>query len=132
MAPQKTLTPAAFALMGTLALLWGGSFLSARLALDQIGPFWLVCLRCGLAAAVLWVVIALRREEAKPAPEPEPDKGKPVKLDEHQSFPVTVPHARHMFPTEITDRMRAALVVKLGGPPPEEAAHAKAPAASGH
>lgn len=86
-------------------------------------------------AAVLMVLpLAAMASTAaeKPAPEPEPDKGKPVKLDEHQSFPVTVPHARHMFPTEITDRMRAALVVKLGGPPPEEAAHAKAPAASGH
>lgn len=34
---------------------------------------------------------------------------------------VTIPAARHQFPTDITDRMRAALVMKMGGAPPPEA-----------
>ncbi|MCB1342140.1 MAG: hypothetical protein KDK24_13945 [Pseudooceanicola sp.] len=43
----------------------------------------------------------------------------PKPADEAQVFPVTVPKARHLLPVEITDRMRAALVVKMGGPPPQ-------------
>ncbi|GHF36127.1 hypothetical protein [Seohaeicola zhoushanensis] len=43
------------------------------------------------------------------------------------AVPVTVPKARHMLPPEITDRMRAALEIKLGGPPPADAGAQAAP-----
>ncbi|EAR52268.1 transmembrane drug/metabolite transporter family protein [Oceanicola granulosus HTCC2516] len=46
--------------MGLLALLWGGSFLTVRIALDEIGPFWVVAHRVGWAALALWIVVLAR------------------------------------------------------------------------
>lgn len=46
--------------MSLLALLWGGSFLTVRIALDEIGPLWVVAHRVFWAALVLWAVILLR------------------------------------------------------------------------
>lgn len=61
MAPQKTLSPRAWIELVLLSVIWGGSFLSIRIALDEIGVFTSVAHRVGWAAIVLWaVVIALR------------------------------------------------------------------------
>ncbi len=44
-----------------LALIWGGSFLSTRIILDELGPFTTVMHRCSWAMLVLWIVVfALR------------------------------------------------------------------------
>lgn len=48
-----------------LALIWGGSFLSTRIALDEIGPFTAVLHRCFWAMLVLWGVVLFG---AKPVP----------------------------------------------------------------
>lgn len=47
--------------MVLLALIWGGSFLAIRTALDEIGPLTSVLFRTGIAAAVLWPLILWRR-----------------------------------------------------------------------
>ncbi|MEO0654370.1 MAG: DMT family transporter [Pseudomonadota bacterium] len=61
MAPQKTLSPRAWAELILLSVIWGGSFLSIRIALNEIGVFTSVAHRVGWAALVLWgVVFALR------------------------------------------------------------------------
>lgn len=58
---QKSLTPRAWAELVLLSAIWGASFLSIRVALDEIGPLTVVFHRVGWAALVLWAVIALRR-----------------------------------------------------------------------
>ncbi|WP_212523128.1 DMT family transporter [Actibacterium sp. MT2.3-13A] len=60
MTVQKTLTSRAWAELLLLALLWGGSFLSIRLALDELGVFTAVAHRVGWAAILLWSHVALR------------------------------------------------------------------------
>ncbi|MGX9855424.1 DMT family transporter [Limimaricola variabilis] len=55
------MTNAAWAQLGLLALIWGGSFLAVRVALDQIGPLWVVGHRAIWATLVLWPVVLLRR-----------------------------------------------------------------------
>lgn len=40
-----------------LALLWGGSFLAIRVALDEVRPFQVVAARVALAALTLWALI---------------------------------------------------------------------------
>ncbi|WP_299148926.1 DMT family transporter [uncultured Tateyamaria sp.] len=58
---QKTMTGRAWAEMLLLALIWGGSFLSIRIALDEVAPLTSVAHRTGWAMLVLWaVVIAMR------------------------------------------------------------------------
>lgn len=58
---QKTISPAAWMLLIILSLIWGGSFLSVRIALDEIGPLTTVAHRTGWAMLVLWGYIAIRR-----------------------------------------------------------------------
>ena len=58
---QKSLSPRAWAELLLLSALWGGSFLSIRIALDEIGPLTVVLHRVGWAALALWLVIAVRR-----------------------------------------------------------------------
>lgn len=58
---QKTVSNRAWAELALLALLWGGSFLSVRIALDEIGPLTSVLHRCFWAMLVLWGVVAWRR-----------------------------------------------------------------------
>lgn len=58
---QKTLTGRAWAELILLAVIWGGSFLSIRIALDEIDPLTSVAHRTGWAMLVLWgVVLAMR------------------------------------------------------------------------
>ncbi|NND19313.1 MAG: DMT family transporter [Silicimonas sp.] len=47
--------------MALLALIWGGSFLAIRTALDEIPPLTSVAHRVMWAAAALWVVVLIRR-----------------------------------------------------------------------
>ncbi|MFC2967379.1 DMT family transporter [Acidimangrovimonas pyrenivorans] len=58
---QKTLSARAWAELLLLALIWGGSFLSIRLALDEVGVLTSVAFRVGGAAVVLWVYVLGRR-----------------------------------------------------------------------
>ena len=51
-----TLSLKAWGLMALLALIWGASFLSIRIALDEMGPFWVVAHRVSWATALLWAV----------------------------------------------------------------------------
>ncbi|MBW4708803.1 DMT family transporter [Roseobacter sp. YSTF-M11] len=61
MTPQKTLSGKAWSALLLLAMIWGASFLSIRIALDEIGPVTSVAHRTFWAMLVLWiVVIALR------------------------------------------------------------------------
>jgi len=55
MPEQKTLTSLAWAEMLLPALIWGGSFLSNRLALDKVGVFTTVAFRVSGVCAILWV-----------------------------------------------------------------------------
>lgn len=48
--------------MTLLALIWGGSFLAIRTALDEVGPFTSVLHRTFWAMLLLWIVVAVRRE----------------------------------------------------------------------
>jgi drug/metabolite transporter (DMT)-like permease len=57
---QTSIPARAWAELLLLALIWGGSFLAIRTALDEIGPLTSVLLRVGLAALVLWAVVILR------------------------------------------------------------------------
>jgi drug/metabolite transporter (DMT)-like permease len=61
MIDQKSLSGRAWAEMLLLALIWGGSFLSIRVALDEITPLTSVAHRTTWAMLVLWVVIAAMR-----------------------------------------------------------------------
>lgn len=54
MSIQKTLTPKATFELTLLALIWGGSFLAIRIALDEIPVFTSVAWRVVPAALVLW------------------------------------------------------------------------------
>lgn len=57
MSDQKTLSARAWAELLLLALIWGGSFLSIRVALDEIGFVTAVAHRVFWAALVLWAVV---------------------------------------------------------------------------
>ena len=52
--------PADTALLVTLALMWGCSFLFIKVALDGVTPLWIVVGRTGVGAVVLLVVLHLR------------------------------------------------------------------------
>ncbi|WP_051153659.1 DMT family transporter [Litoreibacter arenae] len=58
---QKTMTTRAWAEMALLALIWGGSFLSIRLALNEVPVMTTVAHRVFWAMLVLWAYIAVRR-----------------------------------------------------------------------
>ena len=58
---QQTLSTRAWAELILLALIWGGSFLSIRIALNEIGPLTVVAHRTFWAMAILWIWVALRR-----------------------------------------------------------------------
>ncbi len=60
MTPQKTMTATAWAEMGLLAALWGGSFLAIEVALREAGVATLVAFRVLGAALVLWAWVGAR------------------------------------------------------------------------
>ena len=53
-----------------LALIWGATFLSLRTVLDELPPATTVTWRVGLAAAILWAVVAARGLAVPRAPGP--------------------------------------------------------------
>ncbi len=57
----RDLSSRAWAELGLLAVIWGGSFLAIRTALDEIPFVTAVAFRVGIAALVLWGWVALRR-----------------------------------------------------------------------
>jgi drug/metabolite transporter (DMT)-like permease len=68
MTVQKSLTPRAWAELLLLSLIWGASFLSIRIALDEVSVPWVVAHRVALAALILWTVALVRREPLPRAP----------------------------------------------------------------
>lgn len=60
MQTQKTLSPRAWAELCLLSFIWGGSFLSIRIALDEIPFVTSVAYRVGIAALALWLVVICR------------------------------------------------------------------------
>ena len=65
---QKTLSSRAWAELLLLSAIWGASFLSIRIALDEIGFITSVSHRVGWAALLLWVVILLRGDSLPRSP----------------------------------------------------------------
>lgn len=61
MTQQTTLSSRAWAELVLLAVIWGGSFLAIRTALDEVPPLTSVMHRTVWAMLVLWAVVALRR-----------------------------------------------------------------------
>lgn len=61
MIDQKTISGRAWAELLLLGLIWGGSFLSIRIALDEVGPLASVAHRTLWAMLVLWAVVAVMR-----------------------------------------------------------------------
>ena len=60
MTPQKTITPRAWAELLLLATIWGGSFISNRLALNEVPVLTTVAFRVTGACILLWVYVRLR------------------------------------------------------------------------
>ena len=54
------MSPFAWAELFLLALIWGGSFLSIRVALDELGPLTVVAHRVVWATLLLWAYVMLR------------------------------------------------------------------------
>jgi len=57
---QKHISARAWLELWLLGLIWGGVFLAAAIALEEIPPFTLVAIRISLAALVLWAIALLR------------------------------------------------------------------------
>ena len=58
-APNHTMTPAEWAMLLALSVLWGGSFFFAGVAVHALPPLTLVALRVGLAALILNLALPL-------------------------------------------------------------------------
>lgn len=63
---QTSISTRAWAELLLLGLLWGGSFLAIRTALDEIGPLTSVLFRTGLAALMLWPIALLQGHRPQP------------------------------------------------------------------
>ncbi len=68
MNPQKNISTRAWLELTLLALIWGASFLTIRVALDEIGPLTAVAHRVGWAALALWLVVVFMRLPIPRAP----------------------------------------------------------------
>lgn len=58
--PHPAFTGRAWAELGGLAFLWGGSFLAMAVAAREMGPLTVVLHRVGWAALLLWLVVAVQ------------------------------------------------------------------------
>lgn len=54
MTQQKTISAKAWVWLAALGMIWGLSFVSIRIALDEVGPFTVVAHRTLWAMLVLW------------------------------------------------------------------------------
>ena len=61
MTPQKSIPPRGWAELLLLATIWGGSFISNRLALNEVPVLTTVAFRVAGACILLWVYVRLRR-----------------------------------------------------------------------
>lgn len=61
MTQSKDISPFAWALLALLGLIWGGSFLSIRIALNEVGFLTSVAHRTGWAMCILWGYVWMRR-----------------------------------------------------------------------
>lgn len=61
MSTQQSISTRAWAEMLLLAAIWGASFVSIRVALDEIGPLWVVTHRVAWAMLVLWAAVWVMR-----------------------------------------------------------------------
>ena len=57
---QTRISRTSWLTMALLALIWGGSFLSIRVALEEVGVLTVVGFRVGLAGTALWAFVLLR------------------------------------------------------------------------
>ncbi|MDW4497767.1 DMT family transporter [Sulfitobacter sp. D35] len=69
MAPQKSISPRAWAEITLLAMIWGASFLAIRVALNEIGPLSVVAHRTFWAMLLLWGVVLVTRTAMPRDPE---------------------------------------------------------------
>ncbi|MEO0932071.1 MAG: DMT family transporter, partial [Pseudomonadota bacterium] len=58
---QKTISSRAWCELFVLGFIWGGSFLSIHIALQEIGPLTAVAHRTFWAMLILWAYVVLRR-----------------------------------------------------------------------
>ena len=58
---QKSMSTRAWIEILILSLIWGGSFLSIHVALEEIGPLTAVAHRTGWAMLILWAYVLIRR-----------------------------------------------------------------------
>lgn len=58
---ERTISTQSWGLLALLALIWGASFLSIRIALDEVPPLTAVAHRVGWATLVLWVYVLVRK-----------------------------------------------------------------------
>ncbi|MGJ8597475.1 DMT family transporter [Sulfitobacter sp.] len=58
---ERTITAESWGLLALLATIWGASFLSIRIALDEVPPLTAVAHRVGWATLVLWIYVNVRR-----------------------------------------------------------------------
>lgn len=58
---ERTITAESWGLLALLATIWGASFLSIRIALDEVPPLTAVAHRVGWATLVLWIYVIVRR-----------------------------------------------------------------------
>lgn len=68
MIAQKNIPPRTLAELLALSAIWGASFLSIRIALDEIGFVTVVAHRVGWATLILWAVVLIRRLPLPRAP----------------------------------------------------------------
>jgi drug/metabolite transporter (DMT)-like permease len=68
MTQQMTLSTRAWAEMLLMSAIWGASFLSVRIALDEIGPLTSVAHRTGWAMLILWAYVLIKRLPLPTAP----------------------------------------------------------------
>ena len=61
MNPQKDISSRAWAELLLLGVIWGASFVSIRVALDEVGPLTSVVHRVGWAALALWSAVVVMR-----------------------------------------------------------------------
>lgn len=65
---QTHLSTRAWGALALLAIIWGGSFLAIRTALDEIGPITSVFYRTSIAATLLWIIILIKRDPIPKSP----------------------------------------------------------------
>lgn len=61
MGSDRSISTSAWGLLIALGAIWGASFLSIRIALDEISPLTAVAHRVGWATVLLWPLVLLRR-----------------------------------------------------------------------